>query len=562
MPQLITEILTQRAKVNGAGQAYVYLDANGDEVAQLTYAQLYFKSLAVAEQLVLQCGPGDRALLLFPPGLDFIVAYFACLYVGVIAVPVNPPRRNRVQSATLGIIADCKPAAVLTVREIMDDARATLDLDTIAWLAVDEIDERNEAVTLAPVHLDDIAFLQYTSGSTSSPKGVMVTHDNLVTNQEMIAHAFGHDAESTVVAWAPLFHDQGLIGNVLQPLYLGATSILMAPLTFIRKPLLWLETITRYRAHTSGGPNFAFEACVAHAAYGTVPDLDLRSWKVAFNGAEPIRYETLRKFAEVFGPYGFDARALYPCYGLAEATLLVSGSTKGRGPRTFVADVEALRDGKLVEAQAGQTLTGSGTVIPIQDVAIVNPADMQRCPKGVLGEVWISGSHVAKGYWRKPEATAEIFGAQLDGRNYLRTGDLGQIEDGELYIAGRLKDLIIVRGRNYYPQDIEHTATAAHPALFLSASAAFAVPGVDGERLVVVQEIRRGDLTEAEVADIAGSIRAAITAEHDVSLANLVLTVPGKLQRTSSGKIMRAAAKNRYLDDAFELWVPEAASVI
>ncbi len=559
---LLTDILANRAAVNGSDRAYAFLDAHGEEVAELTYAQLHSKALSVAEHLGRHLAPGDRALLVFPPGLDFIGAFFGCLYAGVIAVPINPPRKNRVQEASRTIVADCEPAAVLTVSEIDETTMLLLGCASIPTLTVDQIGNAAPMFEPRMPSREEIAFLQYTSGSTSAPKGVMVTHGNLVANQEMIAHAFGHDANSTVVAWAPHFHDQGLIGNILQPLYLGSTSILMAPLTFIRRPLLWLEAITRYRAHTSGGPNFAFEACLTHAAYGRVPDLDLSSWRVAFNGAEPIHYETLRKFADVFAPYGFDASALYPCYGLAEATLLVTGSQKGRGPRTLVADVDALRDNRLVASTTGQTLTGSGVVVPSQDVAIVDPVTSQRCTDGTLGEVWVSGSHVAQGYWRNPAATEEVFGAELGSRRYLRTGDIGQLVDGELYVAGRLKDLIIIRGRNYYPQDIERTATSANPVLRMAACAALAVPGAVGERLVVVHEVRGNDPTETLVGQIDGAIRAAIMGEHEVSVAEVVLTVPGQLQRTSSGKIMRSAARTQYLNKGFDRWTPSVEPVI
>jgi acyl-CoA synthetase (AMP-forming)/AMP-acid ligase II len=555
MFESLPEILTRRAAGAPDARAFVFLDDRGDEVAELSYRGLREQALAVAELLTARCDPGDRALLLFPSGLDFIVAYFGCLYANVVAVPINPPRHGRVQDATRGIVADCEPALVLSVAELIEQAGPLLPVD--AWLAVDGIEGNAHGFDPMPPDPDQIAFLQYTSGSTSAPKGVMVSHDNLVANQRMIRDAFGHDEHSTVIAWAPLFHDQGLIGNVLQPLYVGATSILMAPLTFIRRPLLWLEAISRYRAHTSGGPNFAFEAAVLHAMRGGIPDIDLSCWKVAFNGAEPIRHQTLENFAKTFAPYGFGADALYPCYGLAEATLLVTGSEKGRGAKTFDADTEALRDGELVAATTeGRTLTGSGRVAGDSDVRIVDPATGAPSPPHRLGEVWISGRHVAQGYWRKQEATAATFHAELDGRRYLRSGDLGQFVDGELYIAGRLKDLIIVRGRNYYPQDIECAAQSSHPALLLGACAAFAVASAAGERLVVVQEIRRTDLAGVDAADIVQSIRAAIVAEHELSVADVVLTVPGQLQKTSSGKIMRSAAKLRYLGGGFEPWSP------
>ncbi|WP_067865144.1 fatty acyl-AMP ligase [Nocardia shimofusensis] len=565
--ELFPEILRRRAAIRPTGTAYVFLDDHGAEAAVLTYAELERRVRAVAGRLADAAAPGDRALLIFPPGLDFVVAFFACLYAGVIAVPVIPPRRGRAHHATLGIITDSDPAVVLTVAGLVD-----VDLPsegTLERIAVDEIDTRTEAIAPRPCAPDSIAFLQYTSGSTGSPKGVLVTHRNLIANQEMIRRAFGHDESSTFVAWAPHYHDQGLIGNILQPLYLGSASVLMAPVSFIRRPLLWLDAISRYRAHTSGGPNFAFDACVAHAARGDVPDLDLSSWAVAFNGAEPIRAETLRRFTETFAPYGFHERALYPCYGLAEATLLVSGSGKGRGPRWFEADPAELGRGRMVPADPGRsaaTLTGSGLPAPGVEVLVVDPATARPCPPDRIGEIWVAGAQVAAGYWRNPEATAAVFGGGVGGdggeRRFLRTGDLGQIVDGELFVTGRCKDLIVVRGRNHYPHDLEHTAQVAHPAARAGGGAAFTVEGPDGEQVVIVQEIDRAHhWSAAASAEITAAIRAAVVRDHDLTPSRIVLTVAGALPKTSSGKIMRGAARARHLDAGFPPWAPAAAVV-
>ena len=553
---LLPEILVGRAADQPDKLAYTFLNELGEETAQLTYAGLHERARAVAAQLSRHCAPGDRALLVFPQCLDFIVAYFGCLYAQVIAVPVNPPRRNRVQDATPAVIADCEPAAVLTV-STSAGLKPTVDelCGPLPWLAVDEL----PAADFRPLMpgADTTAFLQYTSGSTSAPKGVMVSHGNLVANQEMIRHGFGHDEHSTVVGWAPFFHDQGLIGNVLQPLYVGATSILMSPAAFIRRPMLWLTTISRYRAHTSGGPNFAFDACVSRAGKETVADLDLSCWRVAFNGAEPIRPETLRRFSETFGLAGFRQDACYPCYGLAEATLIVTGSRKGRGPVTRTVEVAELARKRFTESGQGRALAGSGTVLPGGAVRIVDPESRQPCGPGEVGEIWVSGEHVAQGYWKRPETTDETFRACCAGETgpaYLRTGDLGVLADGELYVVGRLKDLVIIRGRNYYPQDIEQTVESAHPALRRGAAAAFAVPSDAGEKLVVVAEINRDFRNEADPADVAAAVRAAVVAEHELALGGLVLTMPGQLAKTSSGKIMRGWAKQRYLADEFVSW--------
>ncbi|WP_280314778.1 fatty acyl-AMP ligase [Nocardia abscessus] len=560
---LLPDILQRRAASEPDRTAYLFLDENGSETTTLTYRELHERALVVARELGSRCAPGDRALLVFPQSPEFLVAYFGCLYAGVVAVPVNPPRRDKVQDATRSIAADCEPVVVLTLGALIETLRPALEPIRTArqWIAVDGLPVTGADGAPAAADLDSVAFLQYTSGSTAAPKGVMVTHRNLMANEEMIRQAFGHDRHSTVVGWAPFFHDQGLIGNVLQPLYVGATSILMSPGTFIRRPLLWLEAISRYRAHTSGGPNFAFDACVARAATAQVPALDLSSWKVAFNGAEPIRAETLTRFAETFAPYGFDARALYPCYGLAEATLLVTGSEKGRGPVTLDVDIEALERGHYADVVADRfrTLAGSGRVLRKEHLRIVDPDTGRICPPDRIGEIWVSGEHVAQGYWRNAEATVASFHSRCaddSARTYLRTGDLGVLVDGELYVVGRVKDVVIVRGRNYYPQDIEHTVQGAHPALRAGGGAAFSVPGRDGEKLVVVHEVAREYAPEADTADIVGAIRAAVLQEHELAIGEVVLTPAGRVQKTSSGKTMRAAARKRYLAGGFEIWSP------
>jgi acyl-CoA synthetase (AMP-forming)/AMP-acid ligase II len=331
-------------------------------------------------------------------------------------------------------------------------------------------------------------------------------------------------------------------------------------MAFIRRPLQRLSTISRYGAHTSGGPNFAFDACVAAAGRQGLPDVDLRSWQVAFNGAEPIRPETLHRFAETFAPCGFRAEALYPCYGLAEATLLVTGSRKGRGGRVVLADTDALTRRRFAYGSTsdGRRLVGSGCIGPDDDVRIVDPETGRAGQPDQVGEMWLSGPHVAQGYWRRPQATADTFQAELDGRTYLRTGDLGVIVDGELYVVGRLKDLVIIRGRNHYPQDIEHTAGSAHPALLPGSGAAFTVPDISGERLIVVQEVRRDHVLQANKREVVAAVRAAVTQEHQLALGDLVLTMPGQIPKTSSGKVMRSAARKRYLDGSFKIWTAPA----
>lgn len=544
------EVLRTRARETPDRRAFVFLDDHGAESAALTYGGLHARARTVAARLRHYTTPGDRALLLFAPGLDFLAAFFGCLEAGVIAVPVAPPRRGRVQDATRSIVADAGPAVMLVDATTASDARGTIARD-LPWLEVgDAVDPAAEIVDEGPADPATPAFLQYTSGSTSAPKGVVVTHGNLAANEEMIRRAFSHDECSTFVGWAPLFHDQGLIGNVLQPLQLGTLAVLMAPATFIRRPLAWPEAVSRYRARTSGGPDFAFAACAAAAERSGLPEgLDLSCWTVAFDGAEPLRASTLRRFAEVFAPAGFDPGALYPCYGLAEATLLVTASRPGRGPRLLDADPEALTRG-LVVPGTGRTLVGSGEVLDDERVRIVDPDTGRECGPGAIGEIRVTGGHVTAGYWRNPDATAAAF---ADGE--LRTGDLGALVDGELYVVGRRSDVIVVRGRNHHPGDIEATVLGAHPALAPAGPATTAAVGLPdteggGERVVVVQEIRPGpgwSESGPDEAAMTTAIRAAVLREHDLALAAVVLTRPGALPRTSSGKIRRRATRELHL---------------
>jgi acyl-CoA synthetase (AMP-forming)/AMP-acid ligase II len=587
---LLPDVLRDRARRQPTERAFVLLDVRGDEYATLTYGDLDARARAVAAALAGIAAPGDRALLMFDTGPDFLVAYAACLYTGVVAVPIVPPRAGSVRASTAAIVRDCAPVALLGISALLDAVTPDLvalgpglhplPVDLIAADAVDA--DAAAAFVPVPVGPDTLAFLQYTSGSTATPKGVMVTHGNLAANQEMIAAEFRHDPRQAWVGWAPLFHDQGLIGNVLHPLYIGALGVLMPPAAFVRRPLLWLSVISRYRAGSSGGPNFAFELCATHAsrlgspaaagragAAGLDPDLDLSCWKVAFNGAEPIRADTLRRFAEAFAPYGLRPETLYPCYGLAEATLFVTGSEPGRGPRTLTADPDALSARRYRPASGpdARVLVGSGRVLPGGGVRIVDPDIGLPSPPDHIGEIWLHGPHITHGYWRRPDATAETFDATCPDdpdRRYLRTGDLGLIVDGELYVAGRLKDMIIIRGRNHYPQDIELTATSAHPAVRPGGAAAFTVPHPggtidDADMLVVVLELRATPGVDPDEA--AEQIRAAVLREHDLSIGELVLTESGALDKTSSGKIMRAAARHRHLATGFPAWTPSLPPV-
>jgi acyl-CoA synthetase (AMP-forming)/AMP-acid ligase II/acyl carrier protein len=427
------------------------------------------------------------------------------------------------------------------------------ELARLRWLATDGIDRALAGEWRDPgVRPDDLAFLQYTSGSTAAPKGVMVTHGNLMENERVIQSVLSHDEESTFVGWLPVYHDMGLIGNVLQPLYIGALSVLMSPVSFLQQPFRWLRAVSRYRAHTSGGPNFAYDLCARKATEEQRTGLDLSGWRVAFNGAEPTRHETMSRFAETFEACGFRRQAFYPCYGLAEATLFVTGGDKDAPYAVRTVSRAGLEENLAAEAAAGEsvTLVGCGKPGSAHGVVVVDPATFAPCPPGRVGEIWVRGPSVTRGYWGQPEETARTFGARLSGSGegpFLRTGDLGFSSEGELYFAGRLKDLIIIRGRNLHPQDIESTVQQAHEALRRGCGAAFPVDFDGEEALVIVQEVERG-FDRAKLAELLSAVRRAVAAEHDVLPRAIVLVRQASILKTSSGKIQRRSTRSAYLD--------------
>ncbi|MCH7729702.1 MAG: fatty acyl-AMP ligase [Planctomycetes bacterium] len=404
---------------------------------------------------------------------------------------------------------------------------------------------------------DTPAFLQYTSGSTSKPKGVVVTHSNILANQRMITVCSGRDHQSLAVGWLPLFHDMGLIANTINPLYLGSGCVFMSHRQFLMRPFCWLDAISRYRAHTSGAPNFAYDYCTDKITPEELEQLDLTSWKVAYVGAEPVRMDTLERFAEKFKACGFDFNAFFPCYGLAEATLFVTGGPKSKPPKALRLSAPALEQDRVIEHNNGQpqkarSIMSCGASWLDQRIAIVNPETCVECSENEVGEIWVSGPHVAAGYWNKAEATEETFKARIVGdeeTTYLRTGDLGFLRDGELFVSGRHKDLIIIRGRNLYPQDIEHTAQQAHPHFEPNGSTAFSVEVEGLEHLVIVQEVQRAYRNTIKTQEAIDAIRLAVTLEHDVQAYDVVLCNVGTVPKASSGKLQRGACRETYVNE-------------
>jgi acyl-CoA synthetase (AMP-forming)/AMP-acid ligase II len=543
---------------------YSFLGNGENESDRLSCAQLDRRARAIAASLQGAARRGDRALLLYPPGLEFIAAFLGCLYAGVVAVPAYPPNPNQSLSRLQSIAADAGARLMLTTGAQLGALTRGLTrspaLAVARTLATDGIAESSCGDWREPqLSGETVAFLQYTSGSTRAPKGVVVSHANLIHNERMIQHAFRHDRETRVAGWLPLYHDMGLIGNVLQPLALGIPCVLMSPLAFLQHPVRWLRAISEFRATTSGAPNFGYDLCVRKITDEQCRGLDLSSWDLAYNGAEAVRASTLESFANKFAPYGFRREAFYPCYGLAEATLFVTGGTKAAPPVVRDApETPGDSDGTLAlweSSLAVPRVVGCGRAWEDTRVVIVDPQTRVPCPQGVVGELWISGGSVARGYWNRPEESASTFQASLAGTDegpFLRTGDLGFCDGAEVFITGRLKELIIVRGRNYHPEDIESTVENSHPALRAHSGAAFSTTTGNDERLVVVQEVERKALRKVDLERVREDIVEAVAMEHGLSVHEAVLVAPGSVPRTSSGKIQRGATRVAYLSGNLE----------
>jgi acyl-CoA synthetase (AMP-forming)/AMP-acid ligase II/acyl carrier protein len=563
------DVLDTRANVQSDQLSYVFL-SGGEEVDRLTFTQLQRKARAIAARLQEMRAQNERVLLLYPAGLDYVVAFYACLYEKAVAVPAYPPRRNQNLRRLLAIIDDSEPIVALTTSAIFSRLQNWLNevprLKSIHWVITDDID-LGWADLWRGKRADEetVAFLQYTSGSTSTPKGVLVSHGNLLHNQAMMRESLKHDDDTVIVSWLPMYHDMGLIGNILAGMYNGVPCYLMAHTDFLQEPACWLKAISKYRATFSGGPNFAYDLCARKVRQEQREGLDLSCWKTAFNGSEPVRAETLRRFAETFSPCGFRPEALYPCYGLAEATLFVSGGVGSKAPVVANFNKARLEEHRAVvpdHLQDGVALVSSGKASLEERIIIVNPQTLTKCDEGQVGEIWVSSAAVALGYWGRPELTDETFCAHLSDTEegpYLRTGDLGFLFQSDLYVTGRIKDLIVIRGRNHYPQDIELTAEASHPALRSGCSAAFAVSGEETERLILVAELNRECRNSVDMNEVAESIRQALLVEHEVDISAIVLIKPGSLPKTSSGKIQRSAIRSAFLSENLEsgyFWQP------
>lgn len=556
----LIDLLLNRAESPQSGAGFRFLLKGEVDYEECSYSELSKRAKVLAAELQKRGLGGERALLLFPPGIEYIVAFFGCLLAGVIPVPAYPPDLSRAPKTIprLRLIADdCGPKAALTSHSILKKVRPLLfltgQLFKMQWLSPEMAPESGSAKWRRPdIRGEDVAFLQYTSGSTSQPKGVRVTHSNLLDNLSHIEKNFGHSTDSQGVIWLPPYHDMGLIGGILSPLYTGFPVTLMSPLDFIRKPQRWLQAVSDYRATTSGGPNFAYELALRRTPPELTERLDLSSWEVAFNGAEPIRPETIARFSERFGPSGFRREAFHPCYGLAESTLIVSGVRKGANITPFRVDDGSLNQDLVRPPQLSRperSLISCGAPMEGLEVVVVNPRTLRRLDGDQVGEILVRGRSVADGYWNNPKATREAFDIHLhpeDGGQgpYLRTGDLGFFRGGELFVCGRSKELIIIRGRNYYPQDIERAVDGVHPALRTGCLAAFGLVDGNEERVGLIAEVREPRKTNFE--DVVQAIRQAVSEKIQVKIHSIGLVPKDGVPKTSSGKIQRRLSQAQF----------------
>ena len=605
----LLEVLCWRAAHQRERIAYRFLADEALPVARCstttwTYGELYQRVQAIATELTRHDGlVGQPVLLVYQPGLELIAAFLGCLSAGAIATLVPPPRRHESLARWQHIMTDANVAGVLTTQSLLSDITLLArprSFDSIHWIATDTVEHSNVSShrNRAPLDLpspETIAFLQYTSGSTSQPKGVIVTHANIAHNLQQIQTAFAHSEGTECVIWLPPYHDMGLIGGILQPLYGGYPVTLMSPSSFLRQPLRWLEAISHFGkaasggttsggttsgGTTSGGPNFAYDYCARKISAEQCQSLDLSTWSLAFTGAEPIRAQTLARFSEKFAGCGFQRKAFYPCYGLAESTLFVTGKEAIASPNLISVESSQLNQGKV--QRVGQT-ADSGTQQPntqrpntqqpntqqvvscgharAQQIEIVNPKTGSPCDSGAVGEIWIAGESVAAGYWNQVTATKETFNNTLKGRreNFLRTGDLGFIYSGELFVTGRLKDLIVIRGQNYYPQDIELSVGQAHASLQSAAAFSLAAEGAqaENEQLVIVQELSRTAVRQIrkktlQVTEVFEAIRAGVSGQHGLRVEAIALLKPGHLPKTTSGKVQRQSCKQQFLAGTLE----------
>ncbi|HAU1151141.1 TPA: fatty acyl-AMP ligase [Legionella pneumophila] len=557
--QSLVDVVRLRALHSPNKKSCTFLNKELEET--MTYEQLDQHAKAIAATLQAEgAKPGDRVLLLFAPGLPLIQAFLGCLYAGCIAVPIYPPAQEKLLDKAQRIVANSKPVIVLMIADHIKKFTAD-ELNTnprflkIPAIALDSI-ELSKSNNWQPTSIksNDIAFLQYTSGSTMHPKGVMVSHHNLLDNLGKIFTSFHMNDETIIFSWLPPHHDMGLIGCILTPIYGGIQAIMMSPFSFLQNPLSWLKNITKYKATISGSPNFAYDYCVKRIREEKKEGLDLSSWITAFNGAEPVRAETMEHFYQTFKEYGFRKEAFYPCYGLAEATLLVTGGTPGNPYKTLTLAKEPFQDHRVHfsddNSPGSYKLVSSGN--PIQTVKIIDPDTLTPCDFDQVGEIWVQSNSVAQGYWNQPEETKHAFQGKIKENEsssiYLRTGDLGFLHDNELYVTGRIKDLIIIYGKNHYPQDIEYSLMHSPLHHVLGKCAAFVIQEEHEYKLTVMCEVKNRFMDEVTQDNLFNEIFELVYENHQLEVHTIVLIPLKAMPHTTSGKIRRNFCRKHLLD--------------
>ncbi|MCZ8495668.1 fatty acyl-AMP ligase [Priestia megaterium] len=568
------DLLSHKVMIHPEKVVYTFLSNDNQDETNITYQELHMYAKQIAAYLQHLGLEGQRALLMYPSGIDYVKAFLGCIYANVIPVPVYPPGLSRNMERLKAIMDDSATNIILTTTQLhskisfhFSDELSNMNLK---WIPIDDIShDYRDQWSHPKVDKESLAFLQYTSGSTSSPKGVMVTHGNILHNEAMIKAACQHNEDTVMLGWLPMYHDMGLIGNILQPLYLGAKCVFMSPMDFLQKPFRWLSAISKYKATISGGPNFAYDLCLKKITDEQKVQLDLSSWEVAFNGAEPVRYETIQKFAQAFKDCNFKLNQFFPCYGMAEATLFITGNEKLTKPVSKGFCKENLLENKAIErpinSENSVKLIGCGMTWLDQKVEIVNTDSLSKCASNEIGEIWVKGDSIAKGYFGRKQETNYAFNNTVKDTNengFLRTGDLGFFHEGQLFVTGRLKDVIVLRGKNHYPQDIELTVEKADQTIISGASAAFSVDINGEEKLIIVAEIERKyrprPHNERELKgyldSVLRNIRQQVMEEHEVQPYTISLLKTSSIPKTSSGKIQRSACKNAYLNNGLEVW--------
>lgn len=545
-----------------------FLDEQESVQQSWTFAELDRRARAIATHLQARGLREKTVGLAYPSGLEFVAAFCGALYAGAIAVPMPLPRSRGNDERTATILEDSGATLVLTNaahRSVIEKQLGSTG-STLEIAASDSLPDESNKWTPETWRQDQLALLQYTSGSTRLPRGVMISHGNLAANLESLREMLRTHPNSVGVSWLPLFHDMGLIAGVLEPLWVGYSAYLMTPASLVQSPMRWLRAFTRYRGTIGGGPNFGYQACVDAAKTSGTGGLDLSSWELAWNGAEPIRPDTLEAFRKTFAPVGLRQDSLTPSYGLAESTLLVTTNNGDMPAHDLVVDEDELRHGRVRPCAAGapraKRLIASGRPGSGIHVRIVDPETRREKGAQQVGEIWVSSDSVGKGYWQKQADTITTFRAHLDSSEgpFLRTGDLGFLEGGELFVTGRLKDVLVIRGANYYPHDLEHTVESSHRALRPDAGIVIGLEDGPGVRVVAVQEVRRDCWRSVRPDEICEAIRRAVAREHQLALQGVVLLKPYGIPKTSSGKVQRgrcrADLENRELPVLHEWWAP------